>query len=269
MSEITKVRQFFVSCPVDLMTKVEVLESFSQLIRGGEKGKVVQFVNANKVVIAEKDAVMRRYLEAAYFILADGMPLVRLSRWLGFRIPERIDGIGLMHDLIQMAAEQGHTVYFLGAKEEIVSRAVDNLKVEFPALKVAGYRNGYFKPDEIDEIICQINDSKADILFLGLPSPLKEQFAFEHNKKIQVSLIQGVGGSFDVFSGMVNRAPEWMQRFCLEWFYRVIQEPRKMFVRYLIGNTIFLYLVMRTIIIGGLKKKNIDLNTMYNQNENR
>ena len=236
MNTITQRRVKFLGCPVDCLTSGELLAELKEAIRDQLPTKVIQFVNANKVAMVRNEPAMGRILERADYVLADGQPMLPLAALLGITIPERIDGIGLMHKLLQLADSEGFSVYLLGARQEIVEECVRRIGLDFPWARIAGYRNGYFKESEIPTIAKAVRETAPDFLFLGMGSPIKEQFADEWKEQLGARVIQGVGGSFDVMAGMVRRAPRWVQRGGFEWLYRIIQEPRRMFWRYMKTN---------------------------------
>jgi N-acetylglucosaminyldiphosphoundecaprenol N-acetyl-beta-D-mannosaminyltransferase len=209
---------------------------------------VIHFVNGNKIAQAHDDPEMRAILWRGDFVLADGQPLVPMARLLGVRIPERIDGIGLMERLLQLADERVYRVFLLGAKRTVLEVCTEKIQHRFPHLVVAGVRDGYFQEEEIPKVVAEINSTHPDILFIGIGSPMKERLADRWGDRIEAPVIQGVGGSFDVIAGIVKRAPVWMQRLGLEWFYRVLQEPRRMFWRYLKTNTQSLALFARALV---------------------
>ena len=139
-----------------------------------------------------------------------------------------------------------YKIFFLGAKEEIVKKVVQKYSHQYSNNIIAGYRNGYFSTEDEKNIAQQIADSGAQILFVAISSPTKENFLYNHRKTLaKVSFVMGVGGSFDVVSGLVKRAPLWMQNTGLEWLYRLLQEPQRMWKRYLVGNTKFILLVFK------------------------
>jgi N-acetylglucosaminyldiphosphoundecaprenol N-acetyl-beta-D-mannosaminyltransferase len=151
-----------------------------------------------------------------------------------------------MEALVELAYQNQYKIFFFGAKEEVVKTVVDRYSNDYSPKIIAGYRNGYFKKDEEQDIAKQISDSGANILFVAISSPTKENFLYENKKLLnKVNFIMGVGGSFDVVSGKVKRAPVWMQNSGLEWFYRFAQEPKRMWKRYLVGNSKFIALVLK------------------------
>ena len=203
-------------------------------------------VNAGKIVAMHENPELRESVINADLINADGQAVVWASRILGKPLKERVAGIDLMENLVALAHRNGYKVFFFGAKEEIVKKVVEQYSQKYNASLIAGYRNGYFSKEEEAGIARQIADSGAQILFVAITSPKKENFLYQNREVLQpVNFIMGVGGSFDVVAGFVKRAPHWMQTTGLEWLYRVYQEPGRMFKRYLVGNTKFIKLLLR------------------------
>jgi N-acetylglucosaminyldiphosphoundecaprenol N-acetyl-beta-D-mannosaminyltransferase len=145
---------------------------------------------------------------------------------------------------MDMAQKNSYKLFMFGAEESNLKAAVKNVRKIFPKLLVAGYRNGFFNSEDEARIVEMINSAHSDILFMGMPSPRKEFFVEKYKDQLNVKYILGVGGFFDILSGSINRAPIWMQNMGLEWFYRLIKEPKRMWRRYLIGNTTFIKLVL-------------------------
>ena len=245
MNITAKRRVEFLGCPLDCLTSEALLAELTESIRNWQPAKVIQFVNANKVAMVRSEPWMGELLERADYVLADGQPMLPLAAMLGMRIPERIDGIGLMHKLLKLADREGFSVYLLGAKPEIVEECVRRIGLDFPGVRIAGYHDGYFKELEIPGIAAGIRATAPDFLFLGMGSPMKERLADEWREQLGARVIQGVGGSFDVMAGMVKRAPRWMQRCGMEWLYRVLQEPRRMFWRYVKTNSACLWVFLK------------------------
>lgn len=202
-------------------------------------------VNAGKIVAMQSDEELRRSVLEADMINADGMSVVWASRFLGKALPARVAGIDLMLELVKMSFEKGYRCYFLGAKQAVVEAVVAEFSGKYSPDIVAGYRNGYFSSDEEAKVAEDIAASGADMLFVAMSSPKKEIFVNKYKDVMKVPFVMGVGGSFDVVAGVTKRAPLWMQRLGLEWFYRFIQEPRRMWKRYLVGNSKFLWLVLK------------------------
>ena len=165
------------------------------------------------------------------------------ARLLGQSLPGRVAGIDLMHELVALAAERGHAIYVLGARADVLERAVGILRERQPRLQVAGYRDGYFSAEEEPRCAPRSRASGADILFVAMGTPRKETFLAEHADDLGVPLLVGVGGAVDVLAGVTRRAPAVWQRLGLEWLYRMVQEPRRMFRRYATSNARFALLL--------------------------
>ena len=230
--------------PVDVLTMSQTIDKINNAIIEGEKIHHV-VINAVKVANAHKDKELKESIVNCDIINADGQGIVWASQLLNKPLPERVAGIDLMEALVKLSFEKGYRIFFLGAKEEIIKSVVDFYSKKFNKNIIAGYRNGYFNKEEEAAIAQEIANSNADILFVAMSSPKKEIFLNSFKNVIKTPFIMGVGGSFDVVSGFVKRAPKWMQNSGLEWFYRTLQEPRRMWKRYLFGNSIFIYLVLK------------------------
>lgn len=239
-------RAFISGVRIDRVSLEETLEHCDQFIRTRVPHQIV-VVNAAKLVKAQADRRLRRIINEADLVGADGVPLVWLSKLLGDPIPGRVNGTDLMEKLVERAAERGYSIYFLGAKPDVVRRVVSVYRSKYPNLKVAGYRDGYFKPEDEPALADDIRASGADIIFLAFGSPQKERFVRDWLYRMNVPVVHGVGGSFDVVAGVTKRAPHWMQVAGLEWFYRFLQEPGRMWKRYLFTNAEFLLVVLAEI----------------------
>ncbi len=248
--------------PVDVLTMKETVAIINQSILD-ERPIHHVVVNAVKVANAQKDKELRESIVNCDIINADGQGIVWAAKILNTPLPERVAGIDLMEELIHMAASKKYGIFFLGAKEEIVKKVVDIYSRKFGVDIIAGYRNGYFTKEEEYAVAEQIAKSEAKILFVAMGSPNKEIFLNKYKDIIKMPFIMGVGGSFDVISGFVKRAPDWMQKAGLEWLYRTIQEPKRMWKRYLFGNSKFVYLVIKEKIKKsfGSKKKSKSFNS--------
>lgn len=229
--------------PVDALTMDETVALIDESIQKKENLHHV-VVNAAKLVNAQKDAELKASIVECDIINADGQSIVWAARFLKEDLPERVAGIDLMDNLVALASRKNYKIFFLGAKEDVVNKVVKIFSEKYSPEIIAGYRNGYFGKEEELEIAKQIRDSKADILFVAMSSPKKEIFLNKYKDVMNVPFIMGVGGSFDVVSGKVKRAPVWMQNICLEWFYRTMQEPGRMWKRYLTTNIAFVKLLV-------------------------
>jgi N-acetylglucosaminyldiphosphoundecaprenol N-acetyl-beta-D-mannosaminyltransferase len=202
-------------------------------------------INVDKIVKAHRDPKLREIINACDLVNVDGQPVVWAAKFLGKPLKERIAGIDLMQRLIAHAAGKGYRLYFLGAKEEVVSEMVRRVREKHPTAIIAGSRNGYWTDAEEPEVAKSIAAARPDILFVAISSPKKEMFLSRWKNEIQSPFVMGVGGSFDVVAGLVKRAPHWMQRCGLEWLFRLIQEPRRMWRRYLVDDMRFFGILLR------------------------
>ena len=223
------------------MTMQDVITQCDEHIK--QKSKLlIGVANVAKVVNARNNSELHESLLEADFVIADGLPLVWLSKICGKALPERVAGIDIMFELLALANTRQYGVYFLGAKPHVVEKVVQLTTVQYPNVRIAGYRDGYFTPEEEMVVAEHIQKSKADILFVAITPPKKEIFLRKYSEMMGVTVCHGVGGSFDVFAGVTKRAPLWMQKSALEWLFRVMQEPKRMWKRYLITNVTFCWL---------------------------
>lgn len=205
-------------------------------------------INAAKVVRAQADSELRDAIAGCELITADGVPVMWAARLFGHRVPERVNGTDLMDALLARAEEKGWSVYLLGARAEVLDEARRELARRHPRLRIAGSRNGYFRPEEEPAVVAEIVAARPDILFIALGTPEKELFQARHRDALLVPFTMGVGGSLDVLAGRRRRAPLWAQKNGLEWAFRLAQEPRRLLLRYLVGNTRFVLLVLRELL---------------------
>lgn len=208
----------------------------------------VGVLNAAKTVNLRRDSALRESLLGCDLLLADGQAVVWAGNLLGCPLPERVTGIDLFTALLECADAEGRSVYLLGARRQVLDTLVPTLTAQYPGLRIAGHHHGYFDVLECADIVRDIRGSGADMLFIGMPSPHKENFLRRWEEELGVPLRHGVGGSFDVLAGVTKRAPEQWQRMGMEWAYRLLQEPRRMWRRYLDTNTRFLALTLAELV---------------------
>lgn len=202
-------------------------------------------VNAAKLVNMRRDPLLREDVLSSDVILADGMSVVWASRLLlGQGLPERVTGIDLMLGVLERGRVLGYRVYLLGARPEILAEACQRVFRDFPGIRIVGQQHGYFTEQEEPEIAARICAAQADVLFVAMSSPRKERFMASWAEQLDVPVTHGVGGSFDVLAGRVRRAPRLWRRCGLEWLYRLAQEPRRLWRRYLVTNSVFIGLVL-------------------------
>lgn len=229
--------------PMDALSMAETVSEIDRRIAGRLFTQHV-VVNVAKLVQMQDDPELARAVKACDLINIDGAGVVFGGRMLGLKIPERVAGIDLFEELLGYAEGAGKSVYLLGATPEVIAKTVAKVRNDHPGLDIAGYHHGYFWDDE-EAIVHKIQASGAALLFVGIGSPLKERFINRWRDDFGVLFAMGVGGTFDVVAGKVRRAPVWMQRAGLEWLFRVLQEPRRMWRRYLVTNTRFIFMLLR------------------------
>lgn len=225
-----------------------------ELCRAPRSSHVVMTINASHLCMMRNDPQLAAACRAGDFTVADGMSVVWALRASGQPAPERVAGVDLMARLLAAADENRLRVYFLGAKPEVVRTLVDWCRARHPGLEIAGCRDGYFGPEDHAAIVEEIRASGAHMLFVGMPSPFKEVWCERHRQRLQVPLIMGVGGSFDVLAGYIRRAPGWAQSMGLEWFWRLLMEPRKLWKRYLTTNSQFIWLASQEVVARRLSR---------------
>ncbi|WP_181954266.1 WecB/TagA/CpsF family glycosyltransferase [Kocuria coralli] len=225
---------------IDPLTMDQTVERLKSLMTDGGHHNHLS-INAAKIVSAKEDCSKRREFNAADIVSADGQAVVWASRLLGRPVPERVAGIDLMNRLVDLSAAEGQRIYLLGAQREVV----DAVAEEFAGrgANIVGKHDGFWRDEGLtDEDMAKlIGDLHVDLLFVAVPSPMKEDFIYGQRDLMGVGVCVGVGGSFDVVAGQTKRAPELVQKLGMEWAFRLAMEPRRMFKRYAVGNTKFLW----------------------------
>lgn len=236
----------FMGSPMDSASMDETVAYIEQRILNAEFTQHV-VVNVAKLVTMQTDTELAQSVTACDIINIDGMGIVVGARLLGHTIPERVAGVDLFHRLLAISATNSFPVFLLGAEPDVVEKTAIIVEKTYPGLKVAGFHHGFFWNEE-EQIVDKIAQSGAKLLFVAITSPKKENFINKWQDKLGVDFVMGVGGTFDVVAGKVKRAPLWMQKSGLEWFYRVIQEPKRMWKRYLITNSTFAWLLLKNVL---------------------
>lgn len=234
--------------PFDRVGMQSTIEQCMAWCSGPRVAHTVITLNAALLCMMRRDGDLRTACRNGDLIVADGVPVLWTSRLAGVPLPERVAGVDLTVKLLAEGASRGLSAYFLGARPEVVRNLADYCRRNYPGLKVAGYRDGYFTPADHARIVAEIADLAPDMLFVGMPSPFKETWCERHREALGVPVIVGVGGTFDVLTGYVRRAPRVLQNVGMEWSWRLAMEPRKMWKRYLHTNTEFLGLAAREIL---------------------
>ena len=229
--------------PVDILDFDETVAIAEQAM-ASRKPVIHVALNAAKLVKMRNDDELKQDVSNADIIGIDGMAISWALKILGRPGAPRVSGVDLMMALLHQCAKNGCRPFILGAKQDVLERAIAQAQHRWPGLEFAGVRNGYYGKEDEAAIVEMIRSSGADCLFLAMPTPRKERFLAAYGDQVNVPFIMGVGGSVDVLAGHVSRAPRWMQKSGLEWLHRLLQEPRKMFWRYASTNCRFLLLLL-------------------------
>lgn len=219
-------RLTILGCRVDPLGAREAIERIVELARGTQPSLVVT-LGTEMVVRARRDPAFRAVVNGSALSLCDTIGVLFAARLWGVRIPDRVAGVDVIEPLCAALARENLPVYFLGAKGDTAWRAANAIRARVPALRVAGARDGFFGPDEEGAVAAAIAASGARIVFVGLGSPRQEMFIAAHLQETGCSVGIGIGGSFDVLAGNVERAPAIWRRLNLEWLYRLIREPAR------------------------------------------
>ena len=232
---------------VNAISMDETITEVEKIIKAGKPTQHV-VINALKVNLMNENSELQKIVNSCPLINADGASIVWAAKKLGVPLKERVAGIDLFENLVKLAAEKGYKIYLFGAKEEVVTKVKKIFEEKYPTIQIVGYRNGYFTEADEPEIVKNMHNSGADMMFVAFSSPKKEFWVNKYLNEMNIPFVMGVGGSFDVVAGVTNRAPKWMQDHGLEWFYRFIQEPRRLWNRYVVGNwkfVVYTYKVKR------------------------
>jgi len=230
-----KKRYNFLNVDLESISDEESFERVKEYINTGRYHYQIS-VNVAKLVYAQKDEKLLKCINSADIINADGMPIKIICDILSKKKTTRMGGFDYIDGLAKLFPDFKY--YFIGAKQDVVEKVV-NIYREKHNLNIVGWRNGYFKKNELDLIIKDINKKQTDVLYLGIGTPEKEYLLYDLKNVLKCKFAVGVGGAFDIIAGKTKRAPLWMQKIGMEWLFRIIQEPKRMWKRYLITNTLF------------------------------
>ena len=232
-------RKRLLNISVDDLSMNEAVEAVDKLVKAKENAYVVT-PNVDHIIKVEHDLEFRKIYEDADLILTDGMPLIWISKFLKNPIKEKVSGSDLFPKICQLSAEKGYKMFLLGAGEGVAKIAQINLERKFPGLNICGTYSPPmgFENDkkELSKIMGILQHSQADILIVGLGCPKQEKFIYKYRKEYKIAVSLALGASIDFEAGKVKRAPVWMQKCGLEWFYRLCKEPKRMFKRYIVDD---------------------------------
>lgn len=213
---------------VDNLDFSEAAERTAEFLEGSSLNMIFT-PNSEILVDAVKDPKLGDILNNAQLVIPDGIGVVIASKFYRKPLKERVTGVDLMSKMLEQTAAKGGRVYLLGASQESVENAAANIKQKHENITIAGIRNGYFTEDDEENIIAEINHSKADLLLVGLGAPKQEKFIYKYKDELQVKVAIGIGGGIDIMSGAKKRAPEFYQKAGLEWFYTLLMQPKRIF----------------------------------------
>lgn len=245
-----KMRRTFLGCPIDILTMAETIDCARDAMRNRTRRQHVA-LNVAKLVNMRRDPVLAADVANSDIVGIDGMGIVWGARCIGLPVKVRVTGVDLLSRLLEVCANERFRPYFLGATRQTLELAVKRTQEQYPGTHFAGWRDGYFSAAEEYRVVDDIRNSGADCLFIGMPTPRKERFLAKYRDELDVPFIMGVGGSFDILAGRIQRAPEKIQRLGLEWLYRIYQEPRRMWWRYAKTNTLFIGILAQAIVQQG------------------
>lgn len=245
-------RMKFLNTEVDNLSMEDAIDRIEKLIENKKPSYVVT-PNVDHIVKLDTDEEFQEVYKNADLILTDGMPLIWISKVKKTPIKEKVSGSDLFPKVCEMASNKGYKVFLLGAAEGVAEKAAENLKNKYDGLNIVGtYSPSYGfenNEEEIEQIVNMIKSVNPDILAVGLGAPKQEKFIYEYKNKLNVPISLAIGASIDFEAGNINRAPIWMQKIGLEWFYRLIKEPKRMFKRYLIDDMKIFNIILRKDVI--------------------
>jgi N-acetylglucosaminyldiphosphoundecaprenol N-acetyl-beta-D-mannosaminyltransferase len=237
-------RASVLGCEIDRLGMAETVARIDAVVasRGFAQHTAV---NAAKLVAMRQDPQLESIVAGCEIVSADGQSVVWASRILRDPLPGRVAGIDLMQELLALAERRGYRIFVLGARDDVLTRALERVRERHPGLSLAGARDGYFSDEDAAAVAAEVAAHRPDIVFVAMPSPRKEYWLGQYGRNLGAPFVMGVGGSVDVLAGEVRRAPALLQRLGLEWLFRLVQEPRRLFGRYLSTNTRFIAYVVQ------------------------
>ena len=214
-------KTYIFNVPVNITSYKEIIDTVSKKIKSNKKYSVVS-INLNKIICANESTEIMKIIKSFDCFIPDGISIVRASD----KINDRITGIDLFNRICEEHDKIGAKIFLYGAKEEIVTAAKMNLQEKYKGIQIVGYENGYVKNN--DDLISKINNSSANIVFIAMGSPKQEKWIYENRAAVNANILIGVGGTFDIVSGKLKRAPNWIRKMGIEWLYRMLKEPKRL-----------------------------------------
>lgn len=232
---------------IDALEMREVLDRIGDCIENKGSGNYVCLVNVHTLMAAQRDLVLKKVLNGAFLTLPDGMPLVWVGRRQESTIRKNIRGSDLFAELTRISVQKGYRHFYYGGDEGVPERLREVMQLKYPGLKVVGTYSPPFRPltpQEEEHVRLMIASSQADIIWVGLGAPKQEKWMASHAGIVAAPVMIGIGAAFNFHTGLIKEAPAWMRNAGLEWFYRLCQEPRRLFTRYLKYNTMFILRIL-------------------------
>jgi N-acetylglucosaminyldiphosphoundecaprenol N-acetyl-beta-D-mannosaminyltransferase len=232
------------------LTSKEIVKKIIDQLRSGIECHQIMGGNSNHVYIAYKNSNYAQICKSSTIFFPDGQSILIASWFAGTMLPERIAGPDLMLTILSECSLNGFKVFLLGGSETSLANLVSNMQSLFPGIVAGSYSPpfGIWSENENNTILSKINDSGAALLLVGISAPKQDLWIYEHKDRLKTKVAIGLGAAFDFHSGRIKRAPIWMQNICLEWFHRFLQEPRRMWKRYLFANAYLTSLIIKMIL---------------------
>jgi N-acetylglucosaminyldiphosphoundecaprenol N-acetyl-beta-D-mannosaminyltransferase len=231
---------------IDAVQIPDVIGRFEAWIRERHGSRFVAVCNVHMVMEAQNASCFKDMLNSSGMTVPDGKPLTWLGRYRGFDLKRRVYGPDLFQDFIAATESRGYRHFFYGGHPEVTEGMVNTIRRRFPEVGIAGYYSPPFRAltaQEDSDVVTMINESRADVLWVGLGCPKQEIWMYEHRKRLDVPVMVGVGQAFNIVAGSLKQAPLWMREHGLEWMFRLLLEPQRLWKRYLVYNTRFVYCI--------------------------
>ncbi|MBL7196761.1 MAG: WecB/TagA/CpsF family glycosyltransferase [Candidatus Omnitrophica bacterium] len=244
---------------IDIIQIPRVIETMEEWIKNRDFGNYICISNMNDIAYSYRNREIRKATNAASLSVPDGFSLVLLARMHGYPLKRRVYGSELMNEFLNLSEKKEYSHFFYGATNSTLEKLNLNLRKKFPGLKINGFYSPPFRElseDEDREVIEMINLASPDVLWIGLGCPKQQLWMYRHKDKLKVPVMVGVGAAFDFLAGVKPQAPRWLRDNGFEWLFRLVTEPKRLWKRYLIGNTLFSWFLLREFINIKILKKN-------------